>query len=113
MAGWIRTAVLTLTILVLGTGMAFASDNNISLKVDGTTVVTDVSPIIQNGRTLVPYRALIEAIGGKVTWDDKTQVATATLGINKVQLTINSKTGIVNGLRKHWKYRHRSSREGL
>lgn len=27
------------------------------------------APVIENGRTLVPIRAVIEAMGGNVTWD--------------------------------------------
>ena len=87
-------------ILVLGTGAAFASDNDISLKVDGNIVKTDVSPIIKDGRTLVPYRALLEALGGEVSWDSETQTATAKLGNDEVQVTIDSTSGLVNGIKK-------------
>jgi len=37
--------------------------------VDGVTHTMDVEPIIEDGRTLVPLRAISEAFGCKVEWD--------------------------------------------
>lgn len=35
----------------------------------------DVAPIIENDRTLVPIRAIFEALGADVTWDQETKTA--------------------------------------
>ena len=47
------------------------------MTVNGTESEIDpgrgTAPIIQNGRTLVPIRAIIEAMGGSVNWDEETQ----------------------------------------
>lgn len=40
---------------------------------DGLPVTFDVYPVIQNGRTLVPFRAIVEALNVKATWDDAAQ----------------------------------------
>jgi hypothetical protein len=50
--------------------------NNKTMDVDGRKVVLDQGPIIQNRRTLVPIRAISEALGAEVGWDDKTKTVT-------------------------------------
>ena len=44
-------------------------------------------PVVQNDRTLVPIRAIIEAMGGTVNWDEETQ--TALLEYNGDVITLN------------------------
>ena len=46
------------------------------MDVDGRKVELDQGPIIQNKRTLVPIRAISEALGAEVGWDDKTKTVT-------------------------------------
>jgi len=45
----------------------------ITLKVNGTEIKTDSSPVIENGRTLAPARAIVEALGYLVAWDSETK----------------------------------------
>ncbi|MCL2814716.1 MAG: copper amine oxidase N-terminal domain-containing protein [Oscillospiraceae bacterium] len=45
----------------------------ITLKIDGKVISTDVAPVIEDGRTLAPMRAVVEALGYLVTWDSGTQ----------------------------------------
>lgn len=47
---------------------------NISVRVDGQTIQSDTEPFIVNatGRTVVPARALAEALGASVGWDEST-----------------------------------------
>lgn len=54
-------------------------------------------PVIQNGRTVVPIRAIIEAMGGSVSWDQQTQTSEIEYNGNVVMLTTGSMTGYVNG----------------
>jgi len=56
----------------------------------GGTVVFDQPPVIQNGRTLVPVRAVFEALLVDVEWDNATQTVTASKGSLVVKLTIGS-----------------------
>lgn len=46
------------------------------MTVQGKTTVLDVAPKVENGRTLVPLRAISEALGAEVTWDEQTQTVT-------------------------------------
>lgn len=42
---------------------------DIKIDIDGKILVCDVAPIIVNGRVLVPFRAIFEALGASVEWD--------------------------------------------
>jgi N-acetylmuramoyl-L-alanine amidase len=60
----------------------------------------DVEPIIENGRTMVPLRAIFEALGAQVDWDNDTRTVTAIKGDTTVVLPIGSTKPTVNG--KEW-----------
>jgi polygalacturonase len=55
---------------------------------NGDTLSFDVPPIIENGRTLVPLRAIFEAMGANVSWEDTTRTVTATKENTEIKLTI-------------------------
>jgi|LSQX01.1.fsa_nt_gb hypothetical protein len=54
-------------------------------------------PTIIDGRTLVPIRAIAEAMGGTVGWNNATRTVTIECMGRNVEMTINSKTMLVNG----------------
>jgi C1A family cysteine protease len=67
---------------------------------DGTsdTVTLDAAPVLGTGdRTLVPVRAMAEAMGGTVGWDPVTKTATVTVGSNMLELTLGKNTALFNG----------------
>ena len=75
----------------------FWDDNEtITVTIDGKTISFDQPPIIVSGRTLVPVRAVVEAMGGEVCWDDVTQTATLILGEDIIKLTIDNTTAYLN-----------------
>ena len=49
---------------------------DVTLVVDGVVAKTDVPPVIEDGRTLVPVRALFESLDAKVGWNAKTKKIT-------------------------------------
>ena len=49
------------------------ADSSIKVAIDGVNQTYDVMPVIDNGRTLVPMRAIFEALGATVSWDDATK----------------------------------------
>ena len=57
----------------------------------------DSAPYIANDRTYVPFRALGEALGAEVNWDNDARTVTYTLGKTEVVLTIDETTYTVNG----------------
>ena len=71
----------------------------VSLYVDTDLIQTDVPPTIVEGRTLVPMRAIFEALGAEVDWDGDTRTATGTLGAYENAWDTRSKSaGKVGGL---------------
>lgn len=58
--------------------------------IDGQAISFDVPPMIDNGRTLVPLRAIFEKMGAIVNWDSATQTATAVKDNTKVVVRIGS-----------------------
>ena len=67
------------------------------IVVNNKVVAIDAAPIIENNRTFVPFRALIQAFGAEVAYDEATQAVTATLGDVTVVMTIGSAEYTVNG----------------
>ncbi|HPU41242.1 MAG TPA: stalk domain-containing protein [Acetivibrio clariflavus] len=77
--------------------MALAQENKaIAVFIDDLPAVFDTEPTIQNGRILVPFRAIAEALGVQVDWDGDTQTVNATDGKIKVRLQIGNKTAYCN-----------------
>jgi N-acetylmuramoyl-L-alanine amidase len=64
---------------------------------DGRQLTFEVPPIIENGRTLVPLRAIFEAMGASVNWDNSTRTVTSVKGTTTVVLPIGSTRPTVNG----------------
>ena len=50
-----------------------------------------------NGRTMVPLRAVMEAFGADVGWDEQTDSATLTKDSTALTVTVNSKTLKLSG----------------
>ncbi|NPV88381.1 PQQ-binding-like beta-propeller repeat protein [Coprothermobacteraceae bacterium] len=65
--------------------------------VDGASRTLDSPPVIKNNRTLLPIRAIVEALGGQVGWDADQKKVTVTLGSKRVELWIGKSTALLNG----------------
>ena len=57
------------------------ADSVTGLITDNETVFLDVPPSIINDRTCLPIRAVAEAFGAKVDWDDKTKTVIIETGV--------------------------------
>ena len=69
-----KLITMTLVIAVFILSVSFtAYARNISVILDGKEVRMDVPPQIINGRTMVPIRAVTEAMGCEVKWDPHTK----------------------------------------
>jgi N-acetylmuramoyl-L-alanine amidase len=93
-------------------GPAFASDSvpaagaetaevpPVTLRINEQLIPTDVAPLIVESRTLVPARAVFEALGGTVMWDDSgypLQLVSVSCADAVVTLTVGAATALVNG----------------
>ncbi len=88
-----------LCFLVLFTGSAYAMET-VEVSVDGKSVsFSDQAAIFDNNKdqVLIPLRAICEALGAQVEWDAGAQKALVTFMNKKVEITINSNRGTLNG----------------
>ena len=71
-----------------------------AIVVNSEIKTIDAAPIVENNRTFVPFRALAEAFGATVAYDEATQAVTAELNGTTVVMTIGSAAYTVNGVEK-------------
>ncbi len=57
---------------------------------NGKVVTSDVAPFVKDGRTFLPIRALGEALGAEVSFDEATNVVTIKLDGKTVTMTLGS-----------------------
>lgn len=70
----------------------------IKVIVDGQYIDFDVNPTIINNRTMVPVRAIFEALGAEVEWVEETKTVVSRMNDTVVKLTINQKAIAKDGL---------------
>ena len=75
----------------------FWDDNVITVTLNGKKIIFDQPPIIVDGRTLVPLRAIFEELGATVNWDGNTQTVISTKGQTTISMTIGKKEMYKNG----------------
>lgn len=54
------------------------------------------APVIADGRTMVPLRAVVEEIGGEIKWDGESREVTISKDGTEIKLTIDSTASFVN-----------------
>ena len=70
----------------------------IKITVNGRQIETDVAPVLQNDRTLVPIRVVSDELGAGVTWDEATKTVTVSKDGTILTLQIANKTmSVSNG----------------
>jgi len=93
----IISAILTAAMMAAPAVTALAERDTISVTVDNVEVKFDQTPVIDEGRTLVPVRAVFETAGAFVDWDQNTQTATITRGGIEVNITLYDNVLYKNG----------------
>lgn len=79
---------ITAVSMLWGTAVARAADGSVSVQLDGRAIGVGE---VREGRTLVPFRSIFEALGAKVAWDPKTQTVSAAQGDDTLVLTVGSR----------------------
>ena len=99
-----RIIVATVLVMTLLTGTAFAADENgvfqpapkdIDVIINNEPLVMDVAPVIVNDRTMVPMRAIFEALGANVTWIPTDRLIVATQSDKVVVMQIDNTTMVL------------------
>lgn len=93
-----KKAQVTITLtLVLGSTTMHVTD---TAGTSRTETLEAPATLGAGNRTLVPIRAVAEALGGEVTWNATSRTATVTVGSNTLELTIGKGTALLNGSAK-------------
>ena len=67
------------------------------IRINKRFLYSDVAPTVIDDRTLVPMRAIFEALGAEVSWDEASLTATANLDGQEVKITEDQKMASVSG----------------
>lgn len=73
------------------------TSDEIKILVDGKEIAADVPPVIVNDRTMVPLRAIFEALGAEVSWDAESRTAKGARGDTAVEIQIDNRLMRRNG----------------
>lgn len=95
-----RILALCVVIISVITSTFVYAGNEIKVTLNGIPIKFDVAPQMINNRTMVPLRAIFEALGAKVDWNDNTQTVVAKKDDTTVSATIGKKTMYINGKSK-------------
>lgn len=69
----------------------------ITILLNGEKLSFDVEPYIKEGRTLVPFRGILEALGAEVIWNPDEKSVTTKSNTTEIYLKIGSNETLVNG----------------
>lgn len=89
-------AACVLCTALVSPGQAAAAERPIRVYLDNKLIKFEVDPILDNGTTLVPFRAIFEKLGLEVGWDGETQTVTGTKEGLAIQLAIDETEALVN-----------------
>ncbi|KUO49836.1 MAG: hypothetical protein APF76_00910 [Desulfitibacter sp. BRH_c19] len=98
-----KLSYLLITLILIGViflslgSIRSEAASDITIIIDGQVLKTDTDPIIEDGRTLVPMRAIFEGLGANVSWNEAARRVTGTKDSKVVILHIGDKTTLVNG----------------
>lgn len=78
-------------------GVIIVDNQTVTVKIDNENVAFDQIPLIINGRTLAPLRAIFEKLGATVEWNGETRTITSTKGDTVITMTIDKNEMYKNG----------------
>ena len=92
------TITMFMVIFVLSFVVNAKLGNEVAVTLNGEAIdFADQAPAIVEGRVLVPLRAIFEALGASVEWEQKTKTVTSTKNSTTVVMTVGDNTIYRNG----------------
>lgn len=67
------------------------------IRICGKELISDLPPVIKEGRTLIPVRAVVMGLGAEISWDKEERLVTVKKGDITVEFYIDEKVFYVNG----------------
>lgn len=81
-----------------GTGVIKLKIGSTAANINGKSISLASAPVISNDRTLLPIRAVVEAAGGKISWNEKEKKVSIFYDEKNIILTVGSTACKVNGV---------------
>ena len=92
----LMSGVMAGTLMISSIIIPAGAEKNISVILNGNEINFDVPPQIINERTMVPLRAIFEALGAEVDWNSDTKTVTSEKDGTTIKLTIDNPTMYIN-----------------
>lgn len=73
------------------------SEDDIQIEIDGKPLQLEVAPQIEDGRALVPFKSIFEALGLNISWNNYLRIATAYNEDISVSIKLDENFGNING----------------
>ena len=93
----ILSLVLVIFMMLSCVGVTALAEEEIRIVIDGEYRSYDVMPVIENSRTLVPFRGIFESLGATVNWVQDTKTVIAVKDNVIIIFQIGNTTAWVNG----------------
>lgn len=94
----VTAAIMAAMLAAAGTAGAYTVDErDVKVLLDGNPIEFDVPAQLIDGRTMVPVRAIFEALGAEVTYEEETETAVGKKGDTEVRITVNENALYKNG----------------
>lgn len=92
------TSSLGTALIAITTGTRLPDMASFAITLNAKPVKFDVNPRVTNGVPLTPFRHLLEAAGGEVSWSHLEKIATATHDGRTIWIKIGDSTAKINDL---------------
>jgi len=90
--------ILFFTICVINSfNISIAQQEKTLVYLDGYSLDTEISPAITNGRTFLPAREIVEALGGRITWFPALKLLNINMSDREVSVVMDVREVEVNG----------------
>ncbi|MCK9479130.1 MAG: copper amine oxidase N-terminal domain-containing protein [Firmicutes bacterium] len=77
---------------------AATKDDEVIIRMHGYPIMfADQTPVVIQGRVLVPMRKLFETFNAEVLWDEAASTVTATKGETTISLEVGNTSAVING----------------
>jgi hypothetical protein len=90
-------AVAATAVLSAVMSVSALAASSVSVTIDGGTLATDTPAQIVEGRTMVPMRAIFEALGASIEWNSEEKSVKASTEDTVIQMTIGASSFSKNG----------------
>lgn len=92
----IKKSIIVLVFIFLILGNVSVAAEPIKVYVENHRIEMAVSPVAEDGRTLIPARAIFESMGMTVSWEEKSKTVIGTSGNKTIKLIIDKQEAFID-----------------